>query len=66
MMKSIDFNLEPNAPDWSKERASDQMMAETLRRQLDVPFWKRSPSDWRMRAKKKKLLKKLNELGFKA
>lgn len=56
--------LEPDAPDWSKEPRSDDLLANQLKARLDKPFWKRQIRDWRERRPIRKMLKRLNDRGF--
>jgi hypothetical protein len=66
MNRKLDMEIEPNAPDWSNETPSDQLLAESLQEKLDKPFWRRGLSDWRERKRIKKLLEHLHSHGFKA
>jgi hypothetical protein len=63
-MLNTPSELEPDAPDWSKEKRSDDLLAAALKARLAKPFYKRQIRDWRERHSIKKMLKRLQELGF--
>lgn len=58
------LELEPDAPDWSKEPRSDDLLFAALKAKLDKPIWKRQIRDWRERRSINKMIKRLRELGI--
>lgn len=64
MTHKPNLETEPNAPDWSSEPRSDDLLVRQLKRTLKKPLWKRSLSDWRHRKRIQAMVEHLKELGF--
>ena len=64
-MREKNEELEPNAPDWSNEPRSDDLLVKALKERLDLPVSRRwRDDDEQEREQIREMLERLRENGF--